>query len=115
MTAWRASFRRGFETGKGWKEETSRGAAFLAPFGNLEFIDGQFPATADVLVEVTALDAVHQAAAAWLRAQMEKQPLPVCRPSRHHWKSQISPSSRNPDRVQLLGLDRSGERQASRS
>lgn len=58
----------GFEPGKGWEEETSRGASFLAPLGNLEFVDGQFPPTADVLVEVTALDAVHQAAEAWLRA-----------------------------------------------
>jgi 6,7-dimethyl-8-ribityllumazine synthase len=59
----------GFESGKGWNEENSRGAAFLAPLGNLEFVDGQFPSTADVLVEVTALDAVHQAAEAWLRTQ----------------------------------------------
>jgi len=73
----------GFAPGKGWQEEdshpndedqssgtpTSRGAAFLAPLGNLEFVDGQFPETADVLVEVTALDAVHQAAETWLRTQ----------------------------------------------
>jgi 6,7-dimethyl-8-ribityllumazine synthase len=59
----------GFEHGKGWKDENSRGAAFLAPLGNLEFVDGQFPATADVLIEVTALDAVHQAAESWLRTQ----------------------------------------------
>jgi len=59
----------GFAPGNGWKDEASRGASFLAPLGNLEFVDGQFPSTADVLVEVTALDAVHQAAATWLRAQ----------------------------------------------
>src|SRR3974377_1872940 len=59
----------GFAPGKGWDEEGSRGASFLAPLGNLEFVDGRFPSTADVLVEVTALDAVHQAAAAWLKAQ----------------------------------------------
>ncbi len=53
----------GFAPGKGWEEDQSRGASFLAPLGNLEFVDGQFPSTADVLVEVTALDAVHQAAA----------------------------------------------------
>jgi 6,7-dimethyl-8-ribityllumazine synthase len=58
----------GFTPGKGWEEENSHGAAFLAPLGNLEFVDGQFPSTADVLVEVTALDSVHQAAASWLRA-----------------------------------------------
>jgi 6,7-dimethyl-8-ribityllumazine synthase len=59
----------GFASGKGWNEEESRGVSFLAPLGNLEFVDGTFPATADVLVEVTALDAVHQAAESWLRAQ----------------------------------------------
>jgi 6,7-dimethyl-8-ribityllumazine synthase len=59
----------GFAPGKGWSEENSQGASFLAPLGNLEFVDGQFPSTADVLVEVIALDAVHQAAATWLRAQ----------------------------------------------
>jgi 6,7-dimethyl-8-ribityllumazine synthase len=58
----------GFEPGKGWQEENSRGASFLAPLGNLEFVDGLFAAPADVLVEVTALDAVHQAADEWLRA-----------------------------------------------
>ncbi len=57
----------GFEAGQGWNEETSRGASFLAPIGNLEFVDGEMPGTTDVFVEVTALDAVHQAAAAWLR------------------------------------------------
>src|ERR1035438_4418144 len=73
----------GFESGAGWSEETShpndedpssgipgsRGAAFLAPLGNLEFVDGELSSTADVLVEVTALDAAHQAAHSWLCAQ----------------------------------------------
>ncbi|WP_420238582.1 6,7-dimethyl-8-ribityllumazine synthase [Telmatobacter bradus] len=80
----------GFESGKGWQQETSRGAAFLAPLGNLEFVDGQFPPTADVLVEVTALDAVHQAAAAWLRAEGGDQAaarLTVI--AETDWKSQI--------------------------
>ncbi len=59
----------GFAPGKGWSDAVSRGAAFLAPLGNLEFVEGQFPATTDVLIEVTQLDAVRQAAEAWLRAQ----------------------------------------------
>jgi 6,7-dimethyl-8-ribityllumazine synthase len=59
----------GFESGKGWSEEASRGASFLAPLGNLEFIDGALPSTADVLLEVTALDAAHQTAESWLYAQ----------------------------------------------
>ncbi|HEU5350574.1 MAG TPA: 6,7-dimethyl-8-ribityllumazine synthase [Terracidiphilus sp.] len=59
----------GFAPGKGWKDAESRGAAFLAPLGNLEIVEGAFPAATDVMVEVTSLDAAHQAAAAWLRAQ----------------------------------------------
>src|SRR5271157_3063797 len=89
----------GFAPGKGWNEENSHGAAFLAPLGNLEFVDGQFPSTADVMVEVTALDAVHQAASAWLRAQgpqnesgHESGPEAVARLSaitETHWKSRL--------------------------
>ncbi|HUN86017.1 MAG TPA: 6,7-dimethyl-8-ribityllumazine synthase [Terracidiphilus sp.] len=56
----------GFAAGAGWKDEVSRGAAFLAPLGNLEFVDGRFPPAADILIEVTTLDAVHQAAKTWL-------------------------------------------------
>ena len=63
----------GFASGKGWEEAASRGAAFLAPLGNLEFVDGQFPSTADVLVEVTSLDAVHQAAETWLRGHSDQE------------------------------------------
>jgi len=40
----------GFAPGKGWQEESSRGASFLAPLGNLEFVDGRFPSTADLLI-----------------------------------------------------------------
>jgi len=80
----------GFAPGKGWNEEGSRGASFLAPLGNLEFVDGQFPSTADVLVEVTALDAVHQAAAAWLRSQSGEEALSrLSAITETHWKSQI--------------------------
>jgi 6,7-dimethyl-8-ribityllumazine synthase len=85
----------GFEPGKGWNENDSRGAAFLAPLGNLEFVDGEFPSTADVLVEVTALDAVHQAAATWLRANLatgQSVDEAVARLSaitETHWKSSI--------------------------
>ena len=59
----------GFASGKGWQEEGSRGASFLAPLGNLEFVDGRFPSDSDVLIQVTSLDSVHQASEAWLRAQ----------------------------------------------
>jgi 6,7-dimethyl-8-ribityllumazine synthase len=80
----------GFEPGKGWNEENSHGAAFLAPLGNLELVDGQFPSTSDVLVEVTALDSVHQAAAAWLRAQGGEQAVArLSAITETHWKSRL--------------------------
>jgi 6,7-dimethyl-8-ribityllumazine synthase len=80
----------GFASGKGWEEENSRGAAFLAPLGNLEFVDGQFPPTADVLVEVTALDAVHQAAQSWLRAEGGDEAVVRLSPiAETHWKSRL--------------------------
>ena len=80
----------GFAPGPGWNEENSRGAAFLAPLGNLEFVDGAFPPTADVLVEVTALDAVHQAAAAWLKAQGGEEAVGRLQPiGETHWKSRL--------------------------
>jgi 6,7-dimethyl-8-ribityllumazine synthase len=51
----------GFEPGKGWNDGTGRGAAFLAPVGNLEIVTGRAPAVPPVLIEVTQLDAVHDA------------------------------------------------------
>src|SRR5271157_3898688 len=89
----------GFEPGKGWDDHptdenpslaTSSGAAFLAPLGNLEFVDGQFPSTADVLIEVTALDAVHQAAETWLRAEGGDVAVSRLTPiAETHWKSRL--------------------------
>jgi len=80
----------GFARGAGWTEENSRGAAFLAPLGNLEIVDGEFPATADVLVEVTALDAVHQTAQAWLKSEggdeLGTRLSPI---TATHWKSSL--------------------------
>jgi 6,7-dimethyl-8-ribityllumazine synthase len=80
----------GFESGRGWKESASRGVSFLAPLGNLEFVEGQFPSTADVLVEVTALDAVYQAAEVWLRAHGGESTVVRLTPiAETHWKSRI--------------------------
>lgn len=85
----------GFAPGKGWKEEGSRGASFLAPLGNLEFVDGEFPSTANVLVEVTALDALYQAAEAWLVANraanqsVEEAKAGLSPITETHWKSRI--------------------------
>lgn len=80
----------GFASGKGWQEDKSRGASFLAPLGNLEFVDGQFPSTANVLVEVTALDAAYQAAETWLRAEGgDKAVGRLGAIAETHWKSRL--------------------------
>ncbi len=100
-----ASFFRavGFASGSGWNEERaqpgvdggapagpiSRGASFLAPIGNLEFVDGAMPNTSEVCIEVTALDAVHQAAAAWLRSQGLDLSARLSDITHTHWKSRM--------------------------
>jgi 6,7-dimethyl-8-ribityllumazine synthase len=80
----------GFAPGKGWQEENSQGASFLAPLGNVEFVLGQMPSTADVLIEVTSLDAVHQAAEVWLRALGNDEATARLSPiTETHWKSRL--------------------------
>jgi 6,7-dimethyl-8-ribityllumazine synthase len=59
----------GFASGRGWQEEQSQGASFLAPLGNIEFVRGGMPPFASIAVEVTSLDAAHQAAAEWFRSE----------------------------------------------
>lgn len=63
----------GLEPGRGWDLPASspgvasHGRPFLAPLGNLELIDGAPPTLkADILIEVTTLDALHQVARHWL-------------------------------------------------
>jgi 6,7-dimethyl-8-ribityllumazine synthase len=56
----------GFEAGRGWEDELSRGVSFLAPEGNLEFADGIAPAPAEIMVEVTSLEAVQAVARDWM-------------------------------------------------
>ena len=89
----------GFAPGKGWNcpssdekpaKAASCGAPFLAPLGNLTFVDGPLPPIADVMVEVTALDAVYQAAATWLRAQWGEAGVECLSPIEEtHWKSRL--------------------------
>jgi len=80
----------GFAAGNGWDEEESQGVSMLAPVGNLEFVLGEMPATADVVVEVTALDAVHQAAEEWLREKDVDDAAQHLSPiTETHWKSRI--------------------------
>src|SRR3984957_15243781 len=63
----------GFEVGRGWEQELSRGVSFLAPLGNLEFAEGVAPAPSEIMVEVTALDAVHAVARDWMLHNWDEQ------------------------------------------
>lgn len=65
----------GFEAGRGWKDEAGEGAAFLAPLGNLELVTGRMPSVPPLLVEVTALDQVRAAVAAWMANGPADKPL----------------------------------------
>jgi 6,7-dimethyl-8-ribityllumazine synthase len=56
----------GFEKGHDWERSESRGRSFVAPLGNLEFIDGVQPTPADMLIEVTSLDSVREIAQQWV-------------------------------------------------
>jgi 6,7-dimethyl-8-ribityllumazine synthase len=80
----------GFEGGKGWNEDGSRGAAFLAPLGNCEIVDGRLPAVPEILVEVVGLDAVYLVAANWLNTELGAdggKRIGAIKDS--HWKSRL--------------------------
>lgn len=77
----------GLEPGKGWKDERSRGASFLAPLGNIEFVDGTTSVPTDILIEVTSLDSVREVAKNWL-AQNEASGS-VSEISETYWKSRL--------------------------
>jgi 6,7-dimethyl-8-ribityllumazine synthase len=79
----------GFEPGRGWDETSQggagRGAAFLAPIGNLELVAGRAPAAPPVLVEVTHLDEVRAAVVQWAVTDG----LSVGEIVETHWKSRL--------------------------
>jgi 6,7-dimethyl-8-ribityllumazine synthase len=80
----------GFAQGSGWTDEASRAASFSAPLARLEFIDGPVQYPADLFVEVTSLDSVHQAAESWLRAQWgEAAATRLSSIEETHWKSRM--------------------------
>ena len=79
----------GFAGGKGWNDPSSRGASFSAPLGNFEIVDGDFPANAEILVEVNSLDSVHQAAQKWLQEQGGDALQRLGTISETHWKAHI--------------------------
>lgn len=55
----------GFEPGKGWELDGGKGAPFLTPLGNLEFVTGRDPKAPPVMVEVTQLDGVYEVVKGW--------------------------------------------------
>jgi len=81
----------GFEPGKGWDDGEGRGAAFLAPVGNLEFVTGRPPAVPPMLIEVTSLDAVYQVAKHWMTGQYRTEEIAarLSDVAETHWKSHM--------------------------
>jgi 6,7-dimethyl-8-ribityllumazine synthase len=81
----------GFEPGEGWDDGTGRGAAFLAPLGNLEIMTGRAPGVPPVLVEVTQLDQVHQAVQQWMLANYRTEEIAerLSEVADTHWNSRL--------------------------
>jgi 6,7-dimethyl-8-ribityllumazine synthase len=81
----------GFEQGKGWQDAQGRGAAFLAPLGNLEFITGRSPSVPPVLVETTHLDSVYTTVQQWMLASHRSEEIGtlLSAPELTHWNSRL--------------------------
>ena len=81
----------GFEGGRGWEEELSRGVSFLAPLGNLEFADGIAPSPAEIMVEVTGLEAVQAVARDWMIRNWGEQEAAhrLSAVTETHWKTRL--------------------------
>jgi 6,7-dimethyl-8-ribityllumazine synthase len=73
----------GFEPGKGWTDATGKGAAFLAPLGNLEIAIGYPTSQPTLLIEVTQLDNVHTAIKSWDASAKLTEPVLT------HWNSRL--------------------------
>jgi 6,7-dimethyl-8-ribityllumazine synthase len=83
----------GFEPGRGWQDANGpgRGAAFLAPLGNLEFVTGRPPAVPLILIEVTQLGAVYTVVEKWMLAHHRTEDIsalltPI---ALTHWNSRL--------------------------
>ncbi len=85
----------GFEQGRGWQDAGGRGAAFLAPVGNLEIVTGRLPGgdaeTPPILVEVTQLDHVRSIVEKWLLAHIRSEEVPsvLSGTESTHWNSRF--------------------------
>jgi len=81
----------GFEPGKSWADDQSRGTPFLAPLGSLEFVVGKMPAEPEILIEVTSLDGVHAVAEGWaVKANASRMsPSRISPIAATHWNSRV--------------------------
>lgn len=85
----------GFAEGQGWQDDSGRAASFSAPLARIELLDGSAQEVsaqygADFFVEVASLDAAHQAAETWLRAQGgEPAVARLSAIEETHWKSRM--------------------------
>jgi 6,7-dimethyl-8-ribityllumazine synthase len=81
----------GFEAGRGWDLELSRGVSFLAPLGNLEFADGMALASAEIMVEVTGLESVQAVARDWMVRSWGEQEAAskLSEVAETHWKTRL--------------------------
>jgi 6,7-dimethyl-8-ribityllumazine synthase len=89
----------GFEQGKGWQDAQGRGAAFLAPMGNIEFVTGRAPAVPPVLIEVTQLDHIHAQVEKSLLADHRTEEIAalLSTPELTHWNSRLFTVQLTPD------------------
>ncbi|HUD22447.1 MAG TPA: 6,7-dimethyl-8-ribityllumazine synthase [Acidobacteriaceae bacterium] len=94
----------GFEAGKGWEDGSGRGAAFLAPLGNLELVTGRAPAVPPILIEVTQLDKVRAVVEQWMKANFSAKEIDerLSEVAPTHWNSRLFTVV--PDASLLLGF-----------
>jgi 6,7-dimethyl-8-ribityllumazine synthase len=89
----------GFEQGKGWQDAEGRGAAFLAPVGNLELVAGRPPAVPPVLIEVSQLDHIRSLIEEWLLVDHRTEDIPTllspAEPT--HWNSRLFTAQLTPE------------------
>ena len=76
----------GFEHGHGWRLSSGRGAPFLAPLGNVEFVEGPLPDGPEILIEVRGLDSLFEIARRWLAANSAPSPSHIADTP---WKSRL--------------------------
>jgi 6,7-dimethyl-8-ribityllumazine synthase len=89
----------GFEQGKGWQDAQGRGAAFLAPIGNLEFVTGRPPTVPSLLVEVTQLDHIHALIEKWFLVSYRTEEIAtlLSTPELTHWNSRLFTAQLTPE------------------